>query len=375
MYFAEWAMWFVCIKPDCWIRKNLEGFGIPGTPVGDPTYEDTRKEELVRQAAKRFDHARTRGPIYACNDTYLEMRCGGMEEKRGAISLITIVLLYFLIGPLVDIPGRILWAVVSGSGMVFNRDLYIGDLFIFVLLTATLGGGLWLYFKYAFRFSRLELLTSRHLLIRFNRITRQVYLHRPASCGGILVLPWDGMQSEEIAGLRLVLAWAPGKRTELPFPTSVFVGRQSSRRSDLQAELEFIRRYMDEGGLQAVEKPRLSSQLPLPGAAFAAQFEALGSFLRNSGPLTWFGCLLISPAFVIVGLSHWASLLLCWRPRWPSLICEAGQPGKPVPALTTVADYPPDVQAQLLANAHRWDLRPGRAPEKRRHERSGDVRR
>ncbi|WP_139208613.1 hypothetical protein [Achromobacter sp. NFACC18-2] len=80
-------------------------------------------------------------------------------------------------------------------------------------------------------------------------------------------------------------------------------------------------------------------------------------------------CLLISPAFFILGLSHWASLLLCWRPRWPRIIREAGQAGKPVPAFSTVEDYPPDVRAQLLANAHRWALRPGRAPDNRRRGR------
>jgi len=369
MYFAEWALWCACVKSDGGNKEDLDGYKKGAVPIVDPTYAETLEEDLERQAAKRFGFARTRGPVYACNDTYLELRCGGMEEKRGLISLITIVLLYFLIGPLLEIPGQILWAVISGSGMAFDRDLYGGDLFIFLLLTILLGGGLWLYFKYAFRFSRLELLTSRHLLIRFNRITRQVYLHRPASCGGLLVLPWEGVITEEVAGLRLVMAWTPLSRTELPFPTAVFVGKPSSRLSDLQSEWEFIRRYMDEGGVCAVEKPRISSQLPLPLPAFSAQFDALGPFLRNGGPLVWLGCILISPAFVILGLSHWASLLLCWRPRWPRVIREAGLPGKPVPAFTTIADYPSDVRAQLLANAHRWTSRPGLAPENRRRGR------
>ncbi|MCU6617049.1 hypothetical protein OCO52_11245 [Achromobacter mucicolens] len=363
MYIAEWISWFVCLKPDAWLRKNLEEYQNQAIPIIQPAYEDCLVEDRARQSAKRFGQARTKGPVYACTDAFLEMRCGGLEDKRGFISLLTIVFMYFMVGSWIDIDGRLLWAVLSGSGVAFGRDLYIGDLFTFLLGTTVTAGALWLYFKYAFRFTRLEMLTSRHLLIRFNRITRQVYLHRPASCGGILVLPWEGVHTEEIPGLRLVMGWYPGDNTDLPFPTAVFIGRQSSRLSDLQCEWEFIRRYMDEGGLQAVERPRISSQLPLPWPAFTAQFEALGPFLRKSGPLTWLGCVLISPAFVIVGLSHWASLLLCWRPRWPRAIREAGQPGKPAPAFTTVADYPPDVQSQLLANAHRWKLRPGRAPE------------
>jgi hypothetical protein len=370
MYLAEWALWFVCIKSDSWLRENLEKYRNPSIPLADPAYEDSLNEELARQATKRFGRARTRGPVYVCNNTSLEMRCGGMEDKRGFITLLTIVFMLLFVGSWIDIDGRIVWAVVSGSGTVHDRDLYIGDLFMLLIGTSATGVALWLYFKYACRFSRLEMLTSRNLLVRFNRITRQVYLHRPPSCGGILVLPWEKVCSEEIAGLRLVLKWSAGSRAGLPFPTAIFVGKQSSRLSDLQSEWEFIRRYMDEGGLQAVEKPRISSQLPLPWPAFTAQFEALGPFLRNSGPFMWMGCLLISPAFVIVGLSHWASLLLCWRPRWPRVIREAGQPGKPVPAFTTVADYPPNVQAQLLANAHRWELRPGRAPGNQSRDRA-----
>ncbi|SIT11636.1 hypothetical protein [Achromobacter sp. MFA1 R4] len=367
MYVAEWIMWFSCLKSDNWIRKNLEEHSSPSMPVVQPAYEDSIVEDRERQAAKRFEYARSRGPVYACNDTYLEMRCGGMEDKRGLITLCSSIFLYFLVGMWIDFDAPVLWSVVA------EPDGYkawgIGIVVFSLVTTAGTVVLLWLYCKYALRITRLEALTSRHQLIRFNRITRQVYLHRPSSCGGILVLPWEGVQTDEVAGLSLVMGWYPGDSTDLPFPTLVFIGRQSSRLSDLQSEWEFIRRYMDEGGVQAVEKPRISSQLPLPWPAFTAQFDALWPFLRNSGPVVWLGCLLISPAFVILGLSHWASLLLCWRPRWPRIIREAGQAGKPVPAFTTVEDYPPDVRAQLLANAHRWALRPGRAPDNRRRGR------
>ncbi len=360
MYVAEWIAWLSCVKSDAWFKKNLKEDGNQVYPTVQPAYEDSVAEDRARQAAKRFQRASTMGPVYACNDIFLEMRCGGMEDKRGLLTLCSLIFLCFLIGTWVDFDAPVLWFLFGGGEP--SATWSFGAI-LFSLLT-TLGTAilLWLYCKYALQLTRLEALTSRHILIRFNRITRQVFLHRPASCGGILVLPWEGVHTEEIPGLRLVMGWYPGDSTDLPFPTIVFIGRQSSRLSDLQSEWEFIRRYMDEGGLQAVEKPRISSQLPLPWPAFTAQFEALGPFLRNSGPLTWLGCVLISPAFVIVGLAHWASLLLCWRPRWPRVIREAGQPGKAVPAFTTVADYPPNVQAQLLANAHRWKLRPGRAP-------------
>ncbi|HCQ47359.1 MAG TPA: hypothetical protein DIW53_11505, partial [Achromobacter sp.] len=219
----------------------------------------------------------------------------------------------------------------------------------------------YVYFKYLFRFTRLESLTSRHLLIRFNRITRQVYLHRPPSCGGIAVLPWDDIHHDAVPGVNLVVGWYP-PYSPLPFPNMVFVGKKSVSEFDMKAEWEYIRRYMDEGGLDAVSPPRLSSHLPLPWPAFAAQFEALGPYLRHSGPLTWLGMLLISPALLVIGLGHWVSLMLCWRPRWPKIIREAGLPGKPTPPLTTIDDYPPDVRAALLENTHRWVVRPGSPP-------------
>ncbi|MDR2327591.1 MAG: hypothetical protein LBE51_19595 [Acidovorax sp.] len=362
MYISEWIMWLANLKSDEWVKKNIDEYKGPGRPVIGALYEETVAEENAFQAAKRFHRAETRGPIYAFNNTYLEMRCGGLEDKRGLVTLISCLALYGVIGMWASIGGRILLAAIFDSEVILGRALSIGDYLVFLVGTTMTVTMLWYYSKYALWITRMEMLTSRHLLIRFNRVTRQVYLHRPKSCGGIMVLPWEGIASMEVAGQRLMVGWFPGE-VDLPFPTFAFIGKQSSSQAELQAEWEFIRRYMDEGGLQAVAKPRTSSLLPLPWNAFSPQFEALGAFARNGGPLIWLGALLISPAFVIIGLSHWASLLLCWRPRWPKIIREAGKPGKPTPAFTTVADYPPDVQEKLLANAHRWELRPGRAPD------------
>jgi len=142
------------------------------------------------------------------------------------------------------------------------------------------------------------------------------------------------------------------------------LGKQGQGGSELRDEWEFIRRYMEDGP-QAVPRPRLSTQLPSPVQAFSAQFEGLGRFFRKSSWLFKVVLLLVCPAFVIIGTGHWLSLLLCWRPRWPKVIREAGMPGKPVPAVTTLSDYPPEIQERLLANADRWHLKPGKRPEKK----------
>lgn len=142
------------------------------------------------------------------------------------------------------------------------------------------------------------------------------------------------------------------------------LGKQGQGGSELRDEWEFIRRYMEEGP-DSVPRPRLSTRFPSPIQAFSAQFEGMGRFFRNSRWPFKVALLLVWPAFVIIGTSHWLSLMLCWRPRWPKIIREAGLPGKPVPPLTTLSDYPPDIQQRLLANADRWHLKPGKRPEQK----------
>jgi hypothetical protein len=240
-----------------------------------------------------------------------------------------------------------------------------------MLMSVMDGAIVYFYLKYGLRLTRLEMLTSRHLLIRFNRATQQVHLHRPKYCGGIVTFPWKTTGSTAIdpeddslsLGMRLGLVWHPS-RTGLPHMEMALLGKQGQGGSELRDEWEFIRRYMEEGP-HAVPRPRLSTQLPSPIQAFSAQFEGLGRFFRKSSWLFKVILLMVWPAFVIVGTGHWLSLLLCWRPRWPKVIREAGLPGKPVPPVTTLSDYPPAIQERLLANAYRWQLKPGKRPEKK----------
>lgn len=309
-----------------------------------------------------------RGPVYVFNKNHLEMRCGGSEEKRGLITGLTLMyvsmLIYTWIG--FNTPNFIsiyCMAFCESPRFFFGWGNFIFDL----LLTST---PLVLYFKYGLQFTRWEMLTSRHLLIRFNRVTRQVHLHRPKSCGGIVTLPWEatistatGPDADHSVGSRLILYWHP-RQTGLAHSEIAFLGKQSEGGSDLRDEWEFIRRYMEEGP-DSVPKPRLTTQLPSPLQAFSPQFEGMHRYFRNS---TWrlkLALPFIWPAFAIIGTGHWLSLLLCWKPRWPKIIREAGQPGKPVPAFTTLRDYPPEVQERLLANADRWEVKPGQRPEKK----------
>ncbi|MDD0972957.1 DUF6708 domain-containing protein [Pseudomonas fontis] len=364
MYLIEWG-WWQMQKESAATRQEMEALQTPAQRRSDKDfYEDDIASELHFNSVSEKPHLR--GPVFAFNDTYLEIRCGGMEEKRGLITLMSVGGFGVC---------AVMWVKLTASFIYLNTQWshpFNPVLLLLLSITLLIGAGLfYFYFKYGFQFTRLEMLTSRHLLVRFNRKTQQVHLHRPAYCGGISTFSWRSTGSTAIdpdedslsLGMRLGLIWHPSQ-TGLPHLEMALIGKQGQGGSELRDEWEFIRRYMEEGP-DSVPRPRLSTQLPSLLQAFSAQFEGLGRFLRKSSWLMKVVLLMVWPAFVVLGGSHWLSLMLCWRPRWPKVIREAGQPGKPTPPLTTLDDYPPKVRERLLANADRWHLKPGKRPEKK----------
>jgi len=362
MYLIEWGFWQMATESEA-ARKAYEAELTPKEKRQD-LYEDELAEEMHFQPVS--ENPRTRGPVFAFNDIFLDIRCGGSEEKRGLITLATLGAIAPAVAVGLYITTGFIWMDITDPE---GRSIItILTTLIMLSVSSTL---VYLYSKYGIHLTRLEMLTSRHLLIRFNRVTQQVHLHRPKYCGGIVTFPWKTTGSTAIdpeddplsVGMRLGLVWHPS-RTGLPHMEMALLGKQGQGGSELRDEWEFIRRYMEEGP-HAVPRPRLSTQLPSPIQAFSAQFEGLGRFFRKSSWLFKVILLFVWPAFVIVGTGHWLSLLLCWRPRWPKVIREAGLPGKPVPPVTTLSDYPPAIQERLLANAYRWQLKPGKRPEKK----------
>ncbi|MFK1566673.1 DUF6708 domain-containing protein, partial [Pseudomonas aeruginosa] len=187
------------------------------------------------------------------------------------------------------------------------------------------------------------------LLIRFNRVTRQVYLHRPRFAGGITVLDWEqvtpqsvvGQAEAENIGRQVLLLWDPAV-TGLPHLHLVFVGKTADGTSDLVNLWEFIRRYMEEGPQSVPAPKKLVGKVPWPWQSVMASLSFFRPLWRAG--LRWqVACwvALTSPALLLHSAGHWVSLLLCWEPRWPRIIREAGLPGKPVPPLSTAADWPP----------------------------------
>ncbi|MBC3452701.1 DUF6708 domain-containing protein [Pseudomonas mosselii] len=365
MYFFEWLSWLAAIDP----KEEREAFEKQNKTIKKRDIYESEEEELIAAAKKSAcDTPKSRGPIYVYNEHVLEMRSGMWEDKRGLISILSLAIILSA--------AFNLWIAVGGieklnhlipNGKPYGEQLFMTIFFLAISLALSVP-----YLMYGLRFTRFEMFTSRHLLIRFNRTTQQVYLHRPTYCGGIVTLPWNGVSSSGAdkksaiasgVGLPLALTWSSAftgtLRTEL-----IWVGKSANNFAELQAEWEFIRRFMDDGP-EGLPRPHITSHFPWPWQAFTPQFEGLTHYFRSSSRVIKCGLLLLSPAFLIIGTGHWLSLLLCWKPRWPKIIREAGLPGKPVPAVTTVDDYPPHIQERLRENAYLWAIRPGKRPERK----------
>ncbi|RWU18797.1 hypothetical protein DM813_20960 [Pseudomonas alkylphenolica] len=288
------------------------------------------------------------GSIYAFNDTYLELYTGAMQDKRGIVTplTLTLVTIVFLLATLsVEMSSVWFTHVHFGVKTPATTMDYVDPIIIGSLVCAIC----WAIYKYLWRFIRLENFVQRRLLIRFNRVTRQVYLHRPGYAGGITTLAWDQVSPEPALGLpewrgtgtQLMLAWT-NEMTGLPHFHIMLVGKIANGTSDIVNLWEFIRRYMEEGP-QAVPKPKkLLGKIPWPWLSLLASWSCLRPLWRagfTSRVMLW--TVALSPLIFLHASLHWISLLLGWEPRWPRIIREAGRPGKPVPPLSTAADWPP----------------------------------
>ena len=366
MYFFEWGSWEAALEPDA--EKNEDARTRRLRKKITP-YENEQAEEEAAAKLSVSETPKSRGPVYAFDNRILEIRSGMFEEKRGLISILSATVIYIITNCFAGIISGAILTIehFHSKGTIASVYLFISAWFTLLALPTT-----WFYLKYGLRFTRLEMFTSRHLLIRFNRTTQQVYLHRPPHCGGIVVLPWEGVASSGSAnkyaiadgvGVPLALHWS-ARVTGTLHPELAWVGKSANHQGEIRDEWEFIRRFMDEGP-EGLPRPRITSHFPWPWQAFTPQFEGVTHYFRNASKLIKVGLVLISPAFLIIGAGHWLSLLLCWKPRWPKIIRQAGMPGKPVPPLTTLADYPPHIQQRLRENAHLWTAHPGQRPEKK----------
>lgn len=252
--------------------------------------------------------------------------------------------------------------------MVYSILCYFTCLFVFSVQTRL-------------AFFRTEVFTQRHIIVRFNRKTRQVYLNRPKFAGGLVVLPWEhtlagidpSAPDESAIGSPLILAWS-SRMTEMGYDETVMLGEPMDGNHQVLGLWEYIRRYMEEGP-QAIPPPkRLRPLFPWPWESVRAVLNFMAPVWRRGGQVYALAVgLLLSPLMLLHALCHWLSLLLCWPTRWPREIARAGQPGQPTPKLTVAEDFGEPIASYLRANAiadhelaQRQQRRAERALERRR---------
>ncbi|WP_313700992.1 DUF6708 domain-containing protein [Achromobacter sp.] len=318
----------------------------------DMTSYEAASEELARQQ-RMLGQAEMHAPegvgesvsdevldnesIYHSNQIYLDVRTPN-DEKRGVITIIFACILVFILKGLIGTLYISAKKIISGE-KYFGGPLGGSDYF-FIFLFSTV----WLIFlvaflKYSIRYVRLESLTARRIVVRFNRITRQVYLLRPADLGGLRIMDWDkteviidkNMSELEGTGGYVVLAWDKGDGVDSGgTPTDnvevTFIGKPARNASELLAFWEYIRRYMEDGPAAVPAPKRLINKFPWPWLSFKAAWGLDTQFLRHSGLWVFVVAnLLMLPAILIHAAGHWLSLLLCYEPRFPRDIEEAGR--------------------------------------------------
>ena len=272
--------------------------------------------------------------LYAHNEIYIDLRTPS-DEKKGIVTFFECV-----------IGGTLLWAQIATVWLaiadILNPSAVLGwDFYVFglILTPLTASVALYLFCKYALSYIRLEAFTARRIIVRFNRITRKVYLLRPKHLGGIRIMDWDKteilldkkMSELEGTGGFLILVWDKGDGVDLQgTPTDnlevTFVGKPTRNASELLAFWEYIRRYMEDGPAAAPAPKKLLSKFPWPWLSFKAAWGLDTHFLRHSGLWVFVAInVLLLPAILIHATGHWLSLLLCYEPRFPREIEEAGR--------------------------------------------------
>ena len=349
MYIGEYLLWFGnSIKKET--RKKLEM---------SYSSSDMKLSEVEKDWTKASvsNNPKAIGPYYAYNDRYLEIRGGMFENFRGIVTWLSILIFMF------PLTGFYFAFIIASQLYNSENENIASDIFAMICFLITSLVLIYLCFRYFRYVYRLELFTIRHIRVRFNRVTRQVYIQRPKYCGGTVVFKWDhimpgnfGDSGSDMNGTNMVnlIVFHPYK-TGFPIAHSVGIGKNTYKGQDYKDEWEFIRRYMEDGP-ENLPKPRLSTHLPMPFHGLGGHISPMIHAAKNSKSIVMY--LLLIPVFLILlpvyTAGYFISECLCWQPRWPKVIRQAGKKGKPIPKETTLSDYPLDVQKGILESRLEW---------------------
>ncbi|WP_414929104.1 DUF6708 domain-containing protein, partial [Pseudomonas sp. IT-P74] len=220
------------------------------------------KEKLppIRVTQPVFQSISDNESLYNYNSTYIDVRTPN-DEKRGMITLIAGgagSMLLAMLCILLPYIGEEYLYLLNGKGIRWKTIEY---LFMWTIPIMSLAS-VYFYIKHVFPYLRLEAFTARRLIVRFNRVTRKIYLLRPKHLGGIVALDWDTaevcinpkMSELDGTGGFVMLGW--DKETHSVRDADghlkddfeiTFVGKPTRNASELLAFWEYIRRYMEEG--------------------------------------------------------------------------------------------------------------------------------
>jgi hypothetical protein len=265
--------------------------------------------------------------LYSYNERYLDVRTP-MDDKRGLLTIFALPFALTSFGFLSSFLELFYFTVFKGVN-IQGGPLEAGDIYavIFMGVFSFIFMGAFCYF--ANKILRLESLVQRRLLVRFDRINRKVYLHRPRYAGGVVSLDWDkvitGLSTNDVAsiGVPLPLLWYP-QDTPNGMTEITLVGRLARSETELRQRWEFIRRFMQDGPASLPAKPKTIGRFPWPWRSIQTTLGLVWPIFRMSS-LRWAIPLLIliSPIMLIFAIGNWLSQLLCWEPVFPRAIRQA----------------------------------------------------
>jgi len=177
----------------------------------------------------------------------------------------------------------------------------------------------------------------RHKAVRFNRRTRMVYAFRHNGPGGVIAVPWDkaffyphrlpsnGLAGGaptlmrcfvlDDAGKEIVNTFSFGARTVNGADESTPIGKQVLYQ--VQANFEFIRRYMEQGPGALPKVERYLPRGPSLRASMSVWFYGIGAVGSANGAMRVLTILLSGPMFLL-SILHYIAQLTSREPVWPT---------------------------------------------------------
>ncbi|MFL9869522.1 hypothetical protein PQR67_35580 [Paraburkholderia fungorum] len=295
--------------------------------INRPPTEDevARRVDVHKPVVEEAADAYT---VFGMNDIYLEV-CDASYSQIGW-GLLAFLLCFPAFAFLTVEAAQS--AIVDTPAMVRNGEqgMFSAGMWVFVAITLLCCV---LTVVILFR----DCFNYRHKAVRFNRQTRMVYAFRHNGPGGVIAVPWDkaffyphrlpsnGLAGGaptltrcfvlDDAGKRIVDTFSFGARTVNGADESTPIGKQVLYQ--VQANFEFIRRYMEQGTGALPEVKRYLPRGPSLRASMSVWFYGIGAVGSAGGAMRVVTILLSGPIFLL-SILHYIGQLTSREPIWPT---------------------------------------------------------